>query len=63
MLDKIALVKGVHVILTKFHNIVLHIKTPRSLQSVPELNRQAFEPFCSCKRKFSWISSFCSFVS
>jgi len=39
MLDKIPLVKGVHVIFTKFHNCVLQIRAPRSLQSVPELQQ------------------------
>jgi len=37
MLGKILLVEGVHVIFTKFHDCVLHIRTPRPLQSVPEL--------------------------
>ena len=37
MLGKIPLVKGFHVIFTKFHDCVLHIRAPWSLQSVPEL--------------------------
>jgi hypothetical protein len=56
MLGKILLVKGFHVIFTKFHGCVLHIRAPRLLQNVPELNRHACEPFCSCKCRFSWIS-------
>jgi len=32
MLGKIPLVKDVHVIFTKFHDCVLHIRAPRSLQ-------------------------------
>jgi hypothetical protein len=39
MLGKIPLVKGVYVIFTKFHNCVLHIRAPQSLQSVPELQQ------------------------
>jgi len=39
MLGKIPLVKGVHVIFTKFHDCVLHIRAPRSLQSVAELQQ------------------------
>ena len=39
MLGKISLVKGFHVIFTKFHDCVLHIRAPRSLQSVPELQK------------------------
>ena len=37
MLVKIPLVKGVHVIFTKFHD--LHIRAPRSVQSVAELQQ------------------------
>jgi len=36
MLGKIPLVKGFHVIFTKFHDCVLHIRAPWSLQSVAE---------------------------
>ena len=39
MLGKIPLVKGVHVIFTKFQDCVLHIRAPRSLQSVLELQQ------------------------
>jgi len=39
MLGKIPLVKGFHIIFTKFHDCVLHIRAPRSLQSVPELQQ------------------------
>jgi len=39
MLGKIPLVKGVHMIFTKFHDCVLHIRAPRSLQSVPVLQQ------------------------
>ena len=39
MLGKILLVKGVHIIFTKFHDCVLHIKAPQSLKSVPELQQ------------------------
>jgi len=39
MLGKIPLVKGVHIIFTKFYDCVLHIRAPRSLQSVPELKQ------------------------
>jgi len=39
MLGKIPLVKGFHVIFTKFHNCVLHIRAPWSPQSVPELQQ------------------------
>jgi hypothetical protein len=39
MLGKIPLVKGFHVIFTKFRDCVLHIRAPRSLQSVPELQQ------------------------
>ena len=39
MLGEILLVKGVHVIFTKFHDCVLHIRAPWSLQSVPELKQ------------------------
>ena len=38
MLGKIPLVKGFHVIFTKFHDCVLHIRTPWSLQSVQNLS-------------------------
>ena len=39
MLGKIPLVKGFHVIFTKFHDCVLHIRAAQSLQSVPELQQ------------------------
>jgi len=39
MLGKIPLVEGVHVIFIKFHDCVLHIRAPQSLQSVPELQQ------------------------
>jgi len=39
MLGKIPLVKGVHIIFTKFHDCVLHIRAPQSLQSVLELKQ------------------------
>jgi len=35
----IPLVKGFHVIFSKFHSCVLHIRAPRSLQSAPELQQ------------------------
>ena len=56
MLGKIPLVKGVHVILTKFHNCVLHIRTHGPYRVSQNYNRQACEPFSRCKRQFSWIS-------
>jgi hypothetical protein len=39
MLGKIPLVKGFHIIFTKFRDCVLHITAPRSLQIVPELQQ------------------------
>jgi len=39
MLGKIPLVKGFHIISTNFHDCVLHIMAPQSLQSVPELQQ------------------------
>jgi len=39
MLGKIPLVKGFHIIFTKFHDCVLHIRAPLSLQIVPELQQ------------------------
>jgi len=39
MRGKIPLVKGFHVISTNFYDYVLHIRAPRSLQSVPELQQ------------------------
>ena len=39
MLGKVPLVKGFHVIFTKFHDYVLHIRAPQYLQSVPELQQ------------------------
>ena len=56
MLGKIPLVNGVHVILNKFHNCVLHIRTHGPNRVFQNYNRHVCEPFCSCKRQFSWIS-------
>ena len=56
MLGKIPLVKGVHVILTKFHNCVLHIRTHGPYRVPQNCNWHACEPFSSCKRQFSWTS-------
>ena len=39
MLGEIPLVKGLHIIFTKFYDCVLHIRAPQSLQSVPELQQ------------------------
>jgi len=55
MLGKIPLIKGFHVIFTKFYDCCTLV--PHGPYSVPQIyNRHACEPFCSCKRRFSWIS-------
>ena len=65
MLGKIPLLKGVHVIFTKFHDCVLHIRAHGPYRVSQNYNRHACEPFSSCKRQFSWISPglFIRFIS
>jgi len=61
MLGKIPLVKGFHVIFTKFHDCLLHIRPQGPYRLSQKYNRNACEPFCSSKRRFSWISRFCAY--
>ena len=44
MLGKIPLVKGVHVILNKFHNCVMHIRTHGPNRVFQNYNRQPVSP-------------------
>ena len=57
MLGKIPLVKGFHIIFTKFSQLcvcTLGLHGPYRVSQ--NYNRHTCEPFCSCKRRFLWIS-------
>jgi len=57
MLGKIPLVKGFHVIFTKFHDCVFCPLGPHGSYRVSQnYKRHTCEPSCSCKHRFSWIS-------
>jgi len=61
MLGKIPLVKGFHVIFTKFYYCVLNIRAPWSLQSVPELQQTPVNPSVAVNVDFrGYLQVFCT---